>query len=102
MEKTQQQILRHHGGDGDFARKMITQSYERRHDVPFWEFWNEQVATAIQPNDVLMDWAPESGSLSMIWLCVIRKTVCWGLKLPSICWWLECSCRKTGVSCAVI
>ncbi|MBO1927202.1 class I SAM-dependent methyltransferase [Thiomicrorhabdus sp. 6S2-11] len=55
MEKTQQQILRHHGGDGDFARKMITQSYERRHDVPFWEFWNEQVATAIQPNDVLMD-----------------------------------------------
>ncbi|BBP46572.1 hypothetical protein THMIRHAS_19450 [Thiosulfatimonas sediminis] len=55
MEKTQQQILRHHGGDGDFARQMITQSYERRHDVDFWAFWNQQLAEPIVRGDVLMD-----------------------------------------------
>ncbi|QKI88686.1 class I SAM-dependent methyltransferase [Thiomicrorhabdus xiamenensis] len=55
MEKTQQQILRHHGGDGEHAREMITQSYERRHDCEFWEFWNQQMAGAIQPDDVLLD-----------------------------------------------
>lgn len=55
MEKTKQQILRHHGGDGNFARKMITQSYERRHDTDFWEFWNQQVSPPIAANDVLMD-----------------------------------------------
>jgi len=55
MEKTQQQILRHHGGDGDFARKMITQSYERRHGEDFWQFWNQQVAVSVAAGDVLMD-----------------------------------------------
>lgn len=55
LEKTQQQILRHHGGDGEFARKMVTQSYARRHDNEFWEFWNAQLGTQIAKHDVLMD-----------------------------------------------
>lgn len=55
MEKTQQQILRHHGGDGEHAREMITQSYERRHDIAFWEFWNQQMGPVIDSGDVLMD-----------------------------------------------
>ncbi len=55
MEKTQQQILRHHGGDGEHARQMITESYARRHDIDFWEFWNEQMATAISKGDCLVD-----------------------------------------------
>ncbi|WP_321276799.1 class I SAM-dependent methyltransferase [Thiomicrorhabdus indica] len=50
-----QQILRHHGGDAEHARKMITQSYERRHDVDFWEFWNAQMAPAISAGDLLLD-----------------------------------------------
>lgn len=55
MEKTQAQILRHHGGDPDYARQMITQSYERRHDVDFWEFWNAQMGTVINKGDCLLD-----------------------------------------------
>lgn len=55
LEKTQQQILRHHGGDPEFARKMITQTYERRHDNDFWEFWNAQMGTTIHKNDVILD-----------------------------------------------
>jgi len=55
MEKTQAQILRHHGGDADHARKMITQSYERRHDIDFWEFWNAQMGVAIAKGDRLVD-----------------------------------------------
>lgn len=55
LEKTQQQILKHHGGDGEFARKMVTQSYERRHDNAFWEFWNAQLGTQVNRHDVLMD-----------------------------------------------
>ena len=50
-----QQILRHHGGDAEHARKMITQSYERRHDVAFWEFWNAQMAPAIVDGEILLD-----------------------------------------------
>jgi len=55
MEKTQAQILRHHGGDADHARKMIAQSYDRRHDVDFWEFWNAQMGTVIHKDDCLLD-----------------------------------------------
>lgn len=50
-----EQILRHHGGDPEFARKMITQSYERRHDMAFWEFWNAQMAPSIEKGDALLD-----------------------------------------------
>ncbi|WEJ62066.1 class I SAM-dependent methyltransferase [Thiomicrorhabdus lithotrophica] len=55
MEKTQAQILRHHGGDANHARKMITQSYERRHDIEFWEFWNAQMGVVIAKGDSLLD-----------------------------------------------
>jgi len=55
MEKTQQSVLKHHGGDGDKAREMITQSYERRHDVAFWECWNETMSAAIEHDTVLLD-----------------------------------------------
>jgi SAM-dependent methyltransferase len=55
MEKTQAQILRHHGGDADHARQMITQSYERRHDNDFWEFWNAQMGITIAKGDCLLD-----------------------------------------------
>ncbi|HHT00774.1 MAG TPA: class I SAM-dependent methyltransferase [Thiomicrospira sp.] len=55
MEKTQAQILRHHGGDADHARQMITQSYERRHDNEFWEFWNAQMGVTIAKGDCLLD-----------------------------------------------
>jgi len=55
MEKTQAQILRHHGGDADHARQMITQSYERRHDIEFWEFWNAQMGVVIAKGDSLLD-----------------------------------------------
>lgn len=55
MEKTQAQILRHHGGDAEYARKMITESYQRRHDIAFWEFWNAQMGTTITKGDALMD-----------------------------------------------
>ena len=55
LEKTQQQILRHHGGNPELARNMITQTYERRHDNDFWEFWNAQMGTAINKHDVILD-----------------------------------------------
>lgn len=55
MEKTQAQILRHHGGDADHARKMITQSYDRRHDIDFWEFWNAQMGVVIAKGDSVLD-----------------------------------------------
>ncbi len=55
LEKTQAQILSHHGGDPEFARKMITQSYDRRHDTAFWEFWNAQMAPSIAKEDALLD-----------------------------------------------
>lgn len=55
MQKTQVQILKHHGGDGEHARDMITSSYERRHDVEFWTFWDQQMGEAIAKHDVLLD-----------------------------------------------
>lgn len=55
MEKTQAQILKHHGGDGEHARQMITSTYESRHDNDFWEFWNAQMGTVIDKQDVLVD-----------------------------------------------
>ncbi|GKT12966.1 MAG: arsenite methyltransferase [Thiomicrorhabdus sp.] len=61
MEKTQAQILRHHGGDGEHARQMITETYDRRHDVDFWAFWNEQMAPVIAKNDCLVDLGAGTG-----------------------------------------
>ncbi|NPA72862.1 MAG: class I SAM-dependent methyltransferase [Gammaproteobacteria bacterium] len=55
MKETQAQILKHHGGDGEFARKMVTQSYARRHDEDFWQFWNDSMAPAIAEGDSLLD-----------------------------------------------
>ena len=55
MEKTQAQILRHHGGDANHARQMMTQTYERRHDIDFWEFWNAQMGVVIAKGDSLVD-----------------------------------------------
>lgn len=55
MDKTQAQILKHHGGDGEHARSMITSTYERRHDIEFWEFWNAQMGRAISKDDCLVD-----------------------------------------------
>jgi len=55
MTSTQAQILKHHGGDGEHARSMITSSYERRHDIDFWEFWNAQMGVAIQKGDTVLD-----------------------------------------------
>lgn len=61
MEKTEQQILRHHGGDGEHARKMITQTYADRHDDAFWEFWAQHIDVVIQPDDGLMDFGAGTG-----------------------------------------
>lgn len=55
ITKTKHQILKHHGGDGDHARQMITSSYERRHDEDFWKFWKEQVAINHQQGDSIID-----------------------------------------------
>ena len=61
MEKTQQQILRHHGGDGDFARQMISQTYAERHNADFWQFWTQQMHPAINAGDGLMDLGAGTG-----------------------------------------
>ncbi|WP_024850557.1 class I SAM-dependent methyltransferase [Hydrogenovibrio kuenenii] len=55
LSKTQEQILRHHGGDGAFARQRITETYERRHDDEFWHFWQEKVAKNYQAGDGILD-----------------------------------------------
>lgn len=55
LEQTQQQILKHHGGNGAHARQMITNSYNRRHDERFWQFWDEVVAVNHQPSDGVLD-----------------------------------------------
>lgn len=55
MTSTQAQILKHHGGDGEHARSMITSTYERRHDIAFWEFWNTQMSEVIHKGDHLLD-----------------------------------------------
>jgi SAM-dependent methyltransferase len=55
MQSTQAQILKHHGGDAEHARQMITESYARRHDAAFWTFWDAQMALAIAPGELLMD-----------------------------------------------
>lgn len=55
IETTQAQILKHHGGDGEHARQMITSTYERRHDVDFWAFWNAQMGVAIHKGELLLD-----------------------------------------------
>lgn len=61
MEKTQAQILKHHGGDGAHARKMITSSYYRRHDDEFWQFWEETVAENHQSGDGILDLGAGTG-----------------------------------------
>uniref|UniRef100_Q31EY5 Ubiquinone/menaquinone biosynthesis methyltransferase n=1 Tax=Hydrogenovibrio crunogenus (strain DSM 25203 / XCL-2) TaxID=317025 RepID=Q31EY5_HYDCU len=55
LEQTQQQILKHHGGDGAHARQMITNSYDRRHDEAFWQFWDDVMALNHQPKDGVLD-----------------------------------------------
>lgn len=55
LQSRGEQILRHHGGDAEHARKMITESYDRRHDVDFWEFWNAQMGTVIEKGDLILD-----------------------------------------------
>lgn len=55
MEQTQAQILKHHGGDAEHALKMITQTYQTRHDEAFWNFWQSQVATHYAAGDVIVD-----------------------------------------------
>lgn len=55
LETTQQQILKHHGGDGQHAREMITSTYERRHDLEFWKFWNSTVAKHFEDGDGILD-----------------------------------------------
>lgn len=61
MQQTQQQILRHHGGDGEHARQMISQTYAERHDETFWKFWMQFVHPAIKPGDGLMDLGAGTG-----------------------------------------
>ncbi len=61
MEKTQKQILKHHGGDGEHARQMITQTYERRHDADFWRFWDAQMGSVLRENDRLLDLGAGTG-----------------------------------------
>ena len=55
LNKTKEQILKHHGGDGDHARSMITSSYAKRHDESFWLFWNEKIALNHQQGDSIVD-----------------------------------------------
>lgn len=61
MQQTQQQILRHHGGDGEHARQMISQTYAERHDESFWQFWTQSVQPVIQAGDGLMDLGAGTG-----------------------------------------
>ncbi|MBE0494079.1 MAG: class I SAM-dependent methyltransferase [Thiomicrospira sp.] len=61
MQQTQQQILRHHGGDGENARQMISQTYAERHDESFWQFWMQSVQPVIQAGDGLMDLGAGTG-----------------------------------------
>lgn len=61
MEKTQQQILKHHGGDGEHAREMITSTYERRHDNDFWEFWNAQMGSVVGKQEGVIDLGAGTG-----------------------------------------
>ncbi|WP_029936219.1 class I SAM-dependent methyltransferase [Thiomicrospira pelophila] len=61
MQQTQQQILRHHGGDGEHARQMISQTYAERHDEAFWQFWQQQMQGVIKPSDTLMDLGAGTG-----------------------------------------
>lgn len=55
IQKTQQQILKHHGGDGDWARQRITETYEKRHGEEFWRCWERYVAVNHAPGDKLID-----------------------------------------------
>jgi ubiquinone/menaquinone biosynthesis C-methylase UbiE len=55
MQKTKAQILKHHGGNAEHARKMITTSYGRRHDEKFWQFWQQKVAKNHQEGDGIVD-----------------------------------------------
>lgn len=55
LEKTQAQLLKHHGGNGFQASMMIANSYDARHDRTFWQFWDEIVACHYQPGDGILD-----------------------------------------------
>lgn len=61
MEKVQQQILKHHGGDGDKARENITKTYFDRHDQAFWDFWQEKVALDVKAGESIIDLGAGTG-----------------------------------------
>ncbi len=55
IEKTQAQLLKHHGGNGYQASLMIANSYDVRHDRAFWQFWDETVACHYHSGDGVLD-----------------------------------------------
>ena len=55
IQATQNQILKHHGGDAEVARERITGNFEQRHDAVFWDFWEKHVATHYQAGDAVVD-----------------------------------------------
>ena len=55
IQATQNQILKHHGGDAEVARERITGNFEQRHDAVFWDFWEKHVATHYQSGDAVVD-----------------------------------------------
>lgn len=55
LQKTQEMILKHHGGDGDHARDMISSTYARRHAEDFWQFWDAVVALHYAEGDGVVD-----------------------------------------------
>lgn len=55
LAKTQSQILKHHGGDGDHARNMITSSYAKRHNEEFWQFWDKKIAINHKQGNCIID-----------------------------------------------
>jgi len=70
IDKTRQQILKHHGGNGEYAREMITKSFERRHDERFWQFWDDKVAKHYQPGDGILDMGAGTGQF--VQTCALR------------------------------
>ena len=70
IDKTRQQILKHHGGDGEHAREMIMKIFERRHDERFWQFWDDKVAKHYQPGDGILDMGAGTGQF--VQACALR------------------------------
>lgn len=61
LEKTQKQLLQHHGGNAFKARQAINNSYENRHDSQFWVFWDDFVASNYLVGDGILDMGCGSG-----------------------------------------